>query len=114
VSTGRVGFIGLGNMGAPIAERTLAAGIPLTVSDINPTYTAPSSRPTRISQTAAPVANTADLAVVDPQLRVRGVSNLRVVDASVMPNCTVGNVNATAVAIHERAADLIRTTQPQS
>lgn len=48
-----------------------------------------------------------DAAVVDPQLSVKGVSNLRVVDASVMPNCTVGNINATVVAMAERAADLI-------
>ncbi len=48
-----------------------------------------------------------DAAVVDPELRVKGVSSLRVVDASVMPNCTVGNINATVVAIAERAAELI-------
>jgi choline dehydrogenase len=48
-----------------------------------------------------------DAAVVDPQLRVKGVSGLRVVDASTMPNCTVGNVNATVVVIAEKAADLI-------
>ena len=48
-----------------------------------------------------------DAAVVDPQLRVKGVSGLRVVDASVMPNCTVGNINATIVAMAERAADLV-------
>lgn len=46
-------------------------------------------------------------AVLDPSLRVRGVSALRVVDASVMPNCTVGNINATVVAIAEKAADMI-------
>lgn len=50
-------------------------------------------------------------AVVDPQLRVKGVSGLRVVDASVMPNCTVGNINATVVAMAERAADLIASTR---
>lgn len=47
-------------------------------------------------------------AVVDPQLRVNGVSNLRVVDASVMPNITSGNTNSPTVMIAERASDFIR------
>jgi choline dehydrogenase len=46
-------------------------------------------------------------AVCDPQLRVRGVDGLRVVDASVMPTITRGNTNAPTIAIAERAADLI-------
>jgi choline dehydrogenase len=47
-------------------------------------------------------------AVLDPQLRVRGVAGLRVIDASVMPKLIGGNTNAPTMMIAERAADLIR------
>lgn len=47
-------------------------------------------------------------AVVDDQLRVHGVSGLRVVDCSMMPTLVSGNTNAAAIAIAERAADLIQ------
>jgi choline dehydrogenase len=48
-----------------------------------------------------------DLAVVDPQLRIRGVRGVRVVDASVMPAVPSGNCHTAIVAIAERAAELI-------
>lgn len=48
------------------------------------------------------------LAVVDPELKVKGVKGLRVIDSSVMPDLTSGNINAPTVMIAERASDLIR------
>jgi choline dehydrogenase len=47
------------------------------------------------------------MAVLTPDLRVRGVEHLRVIDASMMPAIVSGNTNATAMAVGERAADLI-------
>jgi choline dehydrogenase len=53
-----------------------------------------------------------DESVCDPELRVRGVDALRVVDASVMPAVPRGNTNAPTIAIAERAADLIAGGPP--
>jgi choline dehydrogenase len=49
-----------------------------------------------------------DDAVVDPELRVKGIDGLRVADASVLPHVTSGNTMAPSVAIGYRAALLIR------
>ena len=48
-----------------------------------------------------------NMSVVDEKLRVYGVDNLRIVDASIMPNIITGNLNASTVMIAEKAADMI-------
>ncbi len=53
-----------------------------------------------------------DMAVVDHQLRVRGIDGLRVIDASVLPDMPGGNINAPVIMVAERAADLIRGRKP--
>ena len=48
-----------------------------------------------------------DMAVVDEKLKIHGLQNIRVADASVMPEITSGNLNAPTLMIGERAADFI-------
>jgi choline dehydrogenase len=47
------------------------------------------------------------MAVVDTELRVKGIQGLRVVDAAVMPTVVSGNTNATVIMIAEKGADMI-------
>lgn len=56
------------------------------------------------------------LAVVDPQCRVIGVENLRVVDSSVFPTITNGNINGPTIMVAEKASDHIlgRAMLPRS
>lgn len=49
-------------------------------------------------------------AVVDNDLKVYGVEKLRVIDASIMPNMTTGNINVPVIMIGERGADLVKNT----
>tara|TARA_A100001391_G_scaffold162889_1_gene121941 strand:+ start:10796 stop:12502 length:1707 start_codon:yes stop_codon:yes gene_type:complete len=55
---------------------------------------------------------TDSMAVVDPQCRVHGVANLRVVDSSIMPTVTNGNLNAPTIMIGEKGADHILGREP--
>ena len=52
-----------------------------------------------------------DMAVVDDKLKIRGVSGIRIVDASVMPTITSGNTNSPVIMIAEKASDMIRQDQ---
>ena len=54
---------------------------------------------------------TDDMSVVDPQTRVHGIENLRVVDSSIFPTITNGNLNAPTIMVAERAADLIKSNE---
>jgi len=52
------------------------------------------------------------LAVVDPELRVRGIDGLRVIDSSIMPNLISGNTNAPSIMIGEKGAAILRGETP--
>ncbi|HAQ35068.1 MAG: glucose-methanol-choline oxidoreductase [Maricaulis sp.] len=60
--------------------------------------------------TSTCVMGKGELAVVDPECRVYGVKNLRVVDASVMPRLVGGNTNAPTMMIADKAAEMIRAS----
>jgi choline dehydrogenase-like flavoprotein len=68
--------------------------------------------PNRVHTVYHPVGTcrmgTDERAVVDPQLRVRGIEGLRVADAAIMPSITGGNTNAPCMMIGERCAELLR------
>ncbi len=52
------------------------------------------------------------MAVVDPEARVIGLESLRVIDSSIMPSITTGNLNAPTIMLAEKAADHVRGRPP--
>lgn len=53
-------------------------------------------------------------AVVDPQLKVRGIEGLWIADASVMPKIVSGNTNAPSIMIGERCADFVKASERET
>ena len=53
-----------------------------------------------------------EMAVLDPQCRVKGIANLRIVDSSIFPTVPNGNTNAPTIMVGEKAADIIRGKDP--
>ncbi|WP_018432541.1 GMC family oxidoreductase [Paraburkholderia atlantica] len=110
--------------GAKIARRILDAPS-LALHGGEELYTRPGQTDAELRQTIAERADTIyhpvatcrmggdARSVVDPQLRVRGVTGLRIVDASVMPTLIGGNTNSPTVMIGERAAELIAASRRQ-
>ena len=92
---------------APLIDHELAPGAAADTEEALLAY-ARKSGSTAYHQSGTCAMGTQPDAVVDPTLRVNGVSGLRVVDASVMPTITSGNTNAGTMMIAEKASDLIR------
>jgi choline dehydrogenase len=85
-------------------------------TDANPDDAALAEHARKWSQTEYHAVGTCAMgvderAVVDPDLKVRGIDGLRVVDASVMPAIISGNTNAAAVMIAEKGADQIKNVR---
>ena len=62
---------------------------------------------TTFHQTSTCMMGPGPMAVVDAELRVKGMERLRVIDASIMPTVVSGNTNATAIMIGEKGADMV-------
>jgi 4-pyridoxate dehydrogenase len=94
---------------APFVGRELAPGPNASRETIDAHIRATGSTVHHPLGTCRMGAEADPLGVVDPELKVKGVSGLRVVDAAVMPDLIGGNINAAVIMIAEKAADMIRS-----
>ena len=104
---------GLRMVRAAMAQRVMA---PFRATEVAPKDDTDAALDAHIRATAItvhhPMGTCAMGEVVTPDLRVRGIEGLRVVDASVFPVTISGNINATVIMVAERAADLILARIP--
>jgi choline dehydrogenase len=98
---------------APFAGEEISPGANVTSDEQIDTFIAGAVESAYHPSGTCKMGNPADpMTVVDPETRVIGVNRLRVVDSSIMPRVTTGNLNAPTIMIGEKAADHIRGKQP--
>jgi choline dehydrogenase len=96
---------------AELTGREIIPGAALTSPDALDAYIREQAQVTQHPVGTCAMGGTPD-SVCDPQLRVRGVEGLRVVDASVMPTVPGGNTNGPTIMVAEKAADMILGKPP--
>ena len=96
---------------AELTGREILPGAELTTPDDLDAYIRDNAGVTQHPVGTCAMGGTTD-SVCDPQLRVRGVEGLRVVDASVMPAVPGGNTNGPTIMVAEKAADMILGNPP--
>ena len=102
-----IGRIGRGQALSKLGAREVLPGLKTESDETLLDYVRGNASPAFHSAGTCRMGNDA-LAVVDPDLRVRGVSRLRVADASIMPTMPSGGLNAACIMIGEKCVDILR------
>ena len=90
----------------PFRGREIAPGAELTTDDEIDNWVADTAE-TALHPSCACKMGVDEMAVVDPETKVHGIESLRVVDSSIFPTVTNGNLNAPTIMVGEKAADII-------